>query len=115
MEKRDHKSLLDTRKEPKTATAPVDVIDDTLVAIGGVGMYQIKWFIIVVAGMLAGAPINYSLYYFTIQPIYLCLEGKKWSECVQADICNMDTNELKTDVTYKIDFDDNRSLLNWNQ
>ena len=33
MEKGDHKykSLLDTRKEPKTAAAPIDEIDDTLV------------------------------------------------------------------------------------
>lgn len=53
-------------------------IDDILIHIGGVGKYQISWFIVVVAGMLSGAFINYSLNYFTLQPIYQCYGAKGW-------------------------------------
>jgi len=46
-----------------------------LEAIGGVGKYQVIWYIIVVIGMLAGAFILYSLYYFSMIPDYNCLLG----------------------------------------
>ena len=72
------------------------------------------WFAIVVAGMLSGAFINYSLYYFTLQPVYQC-QGSTgiWTICQQEDICNMKTNKFIADKVYKVDWSDNRSLHNW--
>jgi hypothetical protein len=66
----DHKELLETR-ESSTCTNLID-IDDILDNIGGSGRYQISWFIIITVGMLSGCFINFSIYYFTLDPIYLC-------------------------------------------
>ena len=46
--------------------------DQILDEIGGFGKYQLIWFIIVVTGMLSGAFILYSLYYFELVPVYQC-------------------------------------------
>lgn len=107
----DASSRSDTARQAKRAD-----IDDILIAIGGVGRYQLTWFGIVVAGMLSGAFINYSLYYFTLSPIYLCENygGQTgWTTCTQKEICDMTTNKLRTDVKHKVYYDDNRSLHNW--
>tara|TARA_B110000285_G_C14976067_1_gene539028 strand:+ start:266 stop:421 length:156 start_codon:yes stop_codon:yes gene_type:complete len=49
-----------------------DDISEIMSKLGGTGKYQITWLIIVATGMLSGGFINYSLYYFTLEPIYLC-------------------------------------------
>ena len=113
----EHKELLEQRNS-STCNNLID-IDDILENIGGSGRYQISWFIIITAGMLSGCFINFSIYYFTLDPIYLYQDKitNKWETCYQEDICNMkikDMNHrLRDDITFKIDFDDNRSLHNW--
>ena len=46
--------------------------DKILDELGGVGFYNIAHFVNVLTGMVSGAFILYSLYYFEIAPPYLC-------------------------------------------
>ena len=56
--------------------------------------------------MIAGSFILYSLYYFELEPPYLCQKAdKSWSECTKKEICD-DKGQFRQDVVFKIDYDD---------
>jgi hypothetical protein len=88
-------------------------IDDIITNIGGVGRYQVQWSIILVLGMVSGAFVNYSLYYFTLNPVYECLlPGETgWISCTTDHFCYDD--KVRKYWKIKVDFSDNRSIHNW--
>lgn len=53
-------------------------VDTVLENIGGLGRFQVIHFGIVVSGMLAGSLILYSIYYFVLDPVYLCENDGHW-------------------------------------
>jgi len=82
-------------------------IDGILEEIGAVGPYQVFYFLVILSGMIAGAFILYSLYYFDLQPDYLCIfkgqEAQGWQSCKQKDICVKD-QVRDTIASYEIDY-----------
>ena len=67
-------------------------IDEIIEEIGGFSKYQFMHMSIVVMGMIAGAFILYSLYYFEIDPEYQCqfknsTIADEWHLCKKHDIC----------------------------
>jgi len=63
-------------------------VDDLLEQMGGCGKYQIRWFIIVVMGMVSGAFILYSIYYLELPQVYSCTIFDPTSQSYKIDSCN---------------------------
>lgn len=82
-----HAQLLEDEDHDQTEL--VHGFDEVLEHVGEYGRYQMEWFAIIVAGMLSGAFVNYSLYYFTLSPVYDCIKigSTEYSHCTKKDIC----------------------------
>ena len=74
-----------------------------------------EWFAIIVAGMLSGAFVNYSLYYFTLSPVYDCIKmgSTEYSKCTKVDICSGPGNSPNPKVPFKVDYSSQFSIHNW--
>jgi hypothetical protein len=60
-------------------------LDEVLQSIGY--KFQVFMFLTILSGMLSGVFILYSLYYFQLQPEYLCKIGGKWDRCTKNEVC----------------------------
>lgn len=81
--------------------------------IGGVGLYNIIHFLIVDIGISSGSFILYSIYYFTIDPVYFCDYNDApgvFTECKKKQICDFGKYNVKS---YRIDYDNKFTLKNW--
>jgi len=58
-------------------------------------------------GIISGAFILYSLYYFDLVPDYLCSSGGDWFSCTKEEVCS-------TNWQFKVDYEPgSKSLHNW--
>lgn len=60
----------------------------------------------ILIGMIAGSFILYSLFYFELQPAYLCEIDGQWSTCSKDYIC-------ENEYDFMIDYTNSTSLHNW--